>query len=218
MDEEEAAKIMSLESDSPERRARASMRLSGIENEGDSVPDGDNYMTESAMEIPEGALGIIDDPIPDNADSEPNPIEPAFTPAEMDEILGNDPDSAHQDLLCPHCQEIGVDPASGEDVSVVKKFVRIDPDSKWILTLPDDASYEDATRFADRVHDWWNNEEGSDFPIMVIGGEAGMDIRLVRVDKVEVGPELVNCGVEPCIGHIVGDGEKCLTSEDRYGG
>lgn len=33
-----------------------------------------------------------------------------------------------------------------------------------------------------------------------------------------IGPELVNCGAEPCIGHLVGSGEKCLTAADLYEG
>lgn len=149
--------------------------------------EGDSYMTESAKE-----------PIRDEEYFEHGHSSPHNPPNAI-------PDSASQ---------VGVDLASDEDVTVVEKFVRIDPDSKWILTLPDDASHEEAVHFANQVHDWWNNKNGLDFPIMVIGGDPGTGVRLVRVDEHEIGPEFVDCGAEHCPGHVLGDGERCC--EDLY--
>ncbi len=123
---------------------------------GEAVPDGDNYMTESAEES-----------IPDSADSKPGPSPGAFTPEEWAEITGNSPDSAdHQTmevgadsrlrLICPNCKKIGLSGHSNEGAIE------------------------------------WEPEPS------------------------EVGPELVDCGAENCVGHLVGEGGKCLTSKDLY--
>lgn len=162
------------------------------------IQDGDNYMTESAKE-----------PIPDDADFEDLKVTPD------DSLGGIDTPSPHKPNTIPDStSQVGVDLASGEDVTVVEKFVRIDPDSKWVLMLPEDTSHEVAELIAERIQKWWDQVEGYDFPILVVGGVSGL--RLVRVDEHEIGPELVDCGAEYCPGHLVGGGEKCLTSHDLY--
>ena len=201
---------------------------------GATIPDGDDYMTESSLEakaedeegtnIPDSAGPIRDEEYFEHGHSSPHnpPVERREYPAttmkdELAELTGSVQIDANAklNLLCPHCKRVGEGPVGEDgpewDALEAEQVVEIHPDAKYALILPRGAAEDDARKIVRQLSEWWDGEIES--PIIVIAGEG---FRLVRVDR-KMGPELMDCGSGYCPGHVVGDGT-CKDFEDEVDG